>query len=607
MACTVERKCSITLQYNRLELVTRQIQNAKLKMAEGGDSELKYDEVSGKIKDIFCQPCLQMDKQSTAEKFCLTCDEFQCTDCLKGHYRYAYMRGHKLVNVNEAERKQVSFDMKGLDRCNQHQKAIEYFCEDENQLCCSTCAIVDHRGCKSVKDIQTIVGKLGSKNPSLKVKLQEVKQKAEIIINDVVFSKEKLNEDVKEIPIKIRQMRDEVNKMFDDLEESVVKNAETFQTETLEKLTKKQSQNEKYLADIQSYQETVDDVYQNGTAVQQFIVEEKLKEEINVLHTKVDAEFQNLETVTVSFDFDEVLTLPPQPITDYVPGQLSLRSHLSEAVRAMIPDVTTMKLTPVISVDVKRSEDDNKEPLYTGIDFLPDGRLVAVDNKNMKCLVYNEKFEKVGSYQLSYPPLSVVVVSEEEVAITSANFDILRVNKYNQITLDRSYNVTTEYNSICLKDNGQFVVGTIDHVTPVRILSSTGEEKDFNINFPNKKYHVDTSACTYIRNSDKIVLTDRYEHAVYIYDVKTNTRVVVKDDHIKGPRGAAVGPYDTILVCSQNTNSIIQISQTGRVLSSYKIDMDFPRTICVSCDKSFLVVINPCIGDRKMQKLKITY
>ena len=109
----------------------------------------------------------------------------------------------------------------------------------------------------------------------------------EIIINDVVSSMKKLNDDVKEIPIKIREMQDEVNKLFDDLEESVVGNAESIQAGTLEMLTKKQSQNEKYLADIQSYQDTVDDVYQNGTAVEQFIVEEKLNDEINVLHTKV--------------------------------------------------------------------------------------------------------------------------------------------------------------------------------------------------------------------------------------------------------------------------------------------------------------------------------
>jgi DNA-binding beta-propeller fold protein YncE len=314
--------------------------------------------------------------------------------------------------------------------------------------------------------------------------------------------------------------------------------------------------------------------------------------------------------VTVTFDFDETLKLPPLPVTDYVPGQLTLKCCLSKEANTVVPVKKAMILTPVNSIDLKQKGDDVKEPLYAGIDFLPDGRLVAVDNVNKKCLVYNERLEKVGSYQLSYHPKSVVTVSEDEVAITSGNvfkLDILHVNKSNEITLDRKIKVTTQYDSICQKDDKYFVGGTIDHSTPVRMISSTGKEKDFSINFPNKSYPIDTSACTNVSSSGKLVLTDRHEHTVYIYDVKTNTRVVVKGDQINQPRGVAVGPSDTILVCSNITNTIVQISLTGQILSSYKIDMLFPTAICVSRDKSFLAITNACNGKRKLQKLKISY
>ncbi|XP_060598194.1 uncharacterized protein LOC132751978 [Ruditapes philippinarum] len=564
-------------------------------------------EVSGRVKEILCQPCLNNDKQTTALKFCPTCNEFQCLDCSKVHYTYAFLKNHTLVNANEA----------GLDQCDQHQKVLEFFCEDENQLCCSTCAILNHRKCHSIVEILKVAGRSTNTSSNLKVKLEEVRKKANRIVDSIVSSKEKLDEDVKEIPIKIRRMRDEVMKMFDDLEVSVVKKVQSYQKETLEKLTIKQCQNEKYLADITAYLETIDDVrsddvYQNGSLAQQFIVEQKMKNDVDVLHTNVDAECHDLKTVTVSFDFDETLKLPPLSVTDYIPGQLTLKFCLSEVASTIVPVNKAMILTPLKSIDLKQKEDDVGEPLYTGIEFLPDGRLVAVDNKNKTLLVYNEKLEEVGSYQLSlnYPPQSVVAVSDEEVAVTSANgfkLDILNVNKSNDIKLDRTITVTTEYGSICQKDDQHFVVATIDHSTPVRIISSTGEEKDFNINFPNKSYPLNTSAFTYIRSSDKVVLTDRYEHTVYIYDVKTNTRVVVKDDQIKEPFGVAVGSSNTILVCSNGTNSIVQISQTGQILSSYKIDMDYPRTICVSRDKSFLAITNSCNGKRKLQKFKISY
>jgi DNA-binding beta-propeller fold protein YncE len=80
----------------------------------------------------------------------------------------------------------------------------------------------------------------------------------------------------------------------------------------------------------------------------------------------------------------------------------------------------------------------------------------------------------------------------------------------------------------------------------------------------------------------------------------------VIDDKIQEPCGAAVGPSDTILVCCRKTNTIVQISQSGQVLASYKIDMENPFKVCVSRDKSFLVVTSSAFGTKKMQKFKIS-
>ncbi|XP_053392211.1 zinc-binding protein A33-like [Mercenaria mercenaria] len=580
-------------------------------MAEKGSGNMENnssdDAVSGRIEQVLCQPCSSNDKQTVADVFCSTCDEFQCTECSNVHTTHAFLRNHKLVKAKEVKTKQIAFDMKGLDQCDEHHKVLEFFCEDDNQLCCSTCAIVDHRKCHSVVEIQTMAERSASTSSKLKIKLQEVREKAEKIVKDAKSSKEQLDQDVKEVSLKVRRMRDDVMKMFDDLEVSVTKDAESFKTETLDKLTKKQSDNEKHIADATKSLETVDNVHQNGTPSQQFILELRMKRQVDELSSNVDKECQRLESVVVSFDFDETLKLPPLSISDCVPGQLTLKYSVPETVKPLIPLDPIVRLTMITSIDLKQTGDDVEKPLYSGLDFLPDGRLIAVDNQNKKCLIYNEKLEKVGSYQLSYIPLSVVVISEEEVAITSGRIDFLRVSKSNEITLIRTCKVTTVYESICMKDEGNFVVGTYDDTRPVRIVSLSGEEKDFSINFPNKKYPIDTSACTYIRNSDKVVLTDRYEHTVYIYDIKSNTRVVVKDDQINEPYGVAVGPSDCILVCSKGTNSIVQISQTGRILSSYKLDMKLPYSVCVSKNKSLLAVSSNMNGETKLQLLQVTY
>ncbi|XP_060585372.1 zinc-binding protein A33-like [Ruditapes philippinarum] len=262
---------------------------------------VEHVEVPGRVEKILCKPCLNDKKRTIAEKFCSACDEFQCLDCSNVHYTHNFFKNHKLVNANEAKIKQSSFDMKGLDQCDQHQEVLKFFCEDDNQLCCSTCAILYHRKCQSILEIQKVAKRVFLKSSQLKNKFENVRQKTEIIGNIIDSSKEKLGKDVKQIPDKIRQMRDKEMKMFDELKISVVKDVESFKKETLENLTIKQSRTEKYLADIRTCLETIDNVYQNGTVVQRFIAEQKMKNDVNVLHKKCQCRMSSLETVTATF------------------------------------------------------------------------------------------------------------------------------------------------------------------------------------------------------------------------------------------------------------------------------------------------------------------
>ncbi|XP_060599841.1 zinc-binding protein A33-like [Ruditapes philippinarum] len=246
-------------------------------MAESGGTQEEDDKVSGRVKDVLCQPCLNKDKQNVADKFCSTCNEFQCTECSNVHTVLAILRTHKLVNANETVTKQNSFDMKGLDRCNQHNKIIKFFCEDENRLCCSTCAIVDHRKCDSVVEVQKLAGNLKSPNSLVKEKLQATKEKAEDIIKHVMSSNEKLEQDVYRIPETINHVRDKVIRMFDDLEVVIIKRVKSFHEETLKKRTIKQSQTENYLSDTTTRLEIINSVYRHGSLAQQFIVEKKME------------------------------------------------------------------------------------------------------------------------------------------------------------------------------------------------------------------------------------------------------------------------------------------------------------------------------------------
>ncbi|KAL4216770.1 hypothetical protein ACF0H5_024493 [Mactra antiquata] len=172
--------------------------------------------------------------------------------------------------------------------------------------------------------------------------------------------------------------------------------------------------------------------------------------------------------------------------------------------------------------------------------------------------------------------------------------------------MKRTCKVNAKYISISLMDDEKCVVSTYDNDEHFRIVSMTGVEDDFNVQFPSKRYKPGTNFCTYIRGRNKVVNCDRDEDKIYIYDIESGESVVVKDNLIKSPCCVAVGPYDHVFVCSAGTRSLVEMSPGGRVLSSHQIDMMFPLSVAISKDEKLLAVSNFAIGAKKLSLYKIT-
>ena len=291
-----------------------------------------------------------------------------------------------------------------------------------------------------------------------------------------------------------------------------------------------------------------------------------------------------------------------------VPVDIALPHQLTSQRLEKVTDDTTSPVTLKLIkfVEVKQCDGDVKEPLYTGMDFLSDGRLVVVDNMNWKVYVMDENLQKLGMYKFSGYRYDVAVVSGEEVAVTSGHsevIDFLHISKTNHITLTRTITTTAQYYSICLMNDTTFLVSTYNDKRPLRMITLTGEEKDFD-NLPEKQYNIGYSKSTYIRDRDIMVLTDRLDNTVYMYDNKKGRcelRCAVKDELIKEPTGVCQGPNNSVLVCSEDTNSLVQVSVSGRVIGSHKLDMCYPRTVCMSKDGKKLAVSNGAEANLKLQ------
>ncbi|KAH3804153.1 hypothetical protein DPMN_132435 [Dreissena polymorpha] len=150
------------------------------------------------------------------------------------------------------------------------------------------------------------------------------------------------------------------------------------------------------------------------------------------------------------------------------------------------------------------------------------------------------------------------------------------------------------------------VVSTCGEPRHATIISVDGVESEFDlVVFSKTTYKPAQSECTYVKSKNTLVLTDRFAHTVYMYDTVKGTSRAVTDRNIQQPRSACVGPGDTVLVCSQNKNSIVHLSVDGDLLGTYPVDMKYPYTICVSRDGTRLAVSNCLIGAKKLQLYNI--
>jgi len=201
-------------------------------------------------------------------------------------------------------------------------------------------------------------------------------------------------------------------------------------------------------------------------------------------------------------------------------------------------------------------------------------------------------------------PLSLVVVSEEDIAITFGGENVIKcltVSTTNHITVTNIIRTSVPYNTISLMNDTTFLVNTIEDRRPLRTMTMSGEEKDFD-NLSQKAYGFSDNNSAYVHNNDTLVLTDKSNHTVYMYDNKETciVRTMVKDERIEIPRGVCVGPSGSIFVCSQDTNSLVQVSASGRVLCSHTLDMKYPSTVYISKDGKKLAVSNCALGEVKV-------
>ena len=114
-------------------------------MASGGVDDL--DAHSDEIFDLLCSVCRKKAQRTEATKFCVDCQDYYCSKCVKFHDNVPALSSHKFINKDQFH-SGISSKLTVIptERCDRHgHKHVDMYCENHDNIGCSTCMVVEHR------------------------------------------------------------------------------------------------------------------------------------------------------------------------------------------------------------------------------------------------------------------------------------------------------------------------------------------------------------------------------------------------------------------------------------------------------------------------------
>ncbi|XP_052098149.1 uncharacterized protein LOC127732960 [Mytilus californianus] len=166
-----------------------------------------------------CASCLQDGEKIPSSEWCWDCMEGLCTECAKYHRRQKPSRQHKLVLINTIPNFDVLLSYIQTSCPLHNNEQLLSFCSTHRDLCCQLCVNTSHRDCQQVITLTEAANTTTNANVAEKIRsLEELLEiKTETIRKSLVSQGE-------EVVQKVQQMRKEIDKYFDYLEEEVKKN-----------------------------------------------------------------------------------------------------------------------------------------------------------------------------------------------------------------------------------------------------------------------------------------------------------------------------------------------------------------------------------------------
>ncbi|XP_076083118.1 uncharacterized protein LOC143054106 [Mytilus galloprovincialis] len=513
-----------------------------------------------------CNSCLLNKEKTKAKSWCTICEEAFCEQCEKCHKNFKMSARHKLLNIEEMQSGVTPFKVCEVQSCEEHPgKTVEFYCLDHSQSCCTSCATLSHRKCENVTSIQEAAS--GSKQSKAANDLSEKLTEHFGQLNEIIENRNtnlaNVENSIEEIEIRVSNMKTEILKHIDKLEETMKVELTSTKKQVGIKLKDEIDVCVSYKSAVKNWKDMFDSVLNHGSEQQCLMEINKIEPKISDLEREMIDLKKNIKKISVVFS-------PSSPIADLKTfGCIKVDESPDSKVTGMLEisniDFRTGNIKILQVIDVCKSSGTS-----SGI-FIQNYLLFTIRQQN-KVVKYNFDGKSLLS-QLLLPnaPEDIATLVQFKVAVSSTRKEVYIVDSDKMTLLQTfTFKFIQVYGLSCVNEK-QFIIGSSDKLTWINIPS--GEKMD------ERKTSSDSNFVLSLGKHDYIYGTNRNS---VNYSVGCSTKFTYTNNKLALPRGIGVDIVGNLYIAGCNSANIHQITNEGnliRIIPATTVGIENPWTI----------------------------
>ncbi|XP_052230380.1 protein PML-like [Dreissena polymorpha] len=381
------------------------------------------DKGSDILQDFLCSTCEDKKLDNMADFYCETCVKFYCGKCI-GMHSQLFIK-HAPYGRGDLKKWPVAKQVEDfLLKCDVHKdKNLELFCDNHIELCCTNCAILNHRHCQKITLISDIVKSQSTDLQQLSVSIQTILKELKKLQDNQEASIQYVQSSYDEQLHKIQNTRREINVALDTIEQKTRK-------EMLDTLTKLQASTK---SEADKCIRLRDELKRLRDATQD--ISDKSKQELSFIATRKCEGIIKQSKTFLNSTLQDKFYISFQPNSEIV-QYLTTLSGLGKIEPMMVQDNPNKVITVQGKSEhnVKISGDSN-ECNISAILVLPAKQVLVADFNNKSVKLLDQQYQVVSHCSVTGYPLVLCDITPSEVAVAVNETD-MNINEVQFITVN---------------------------------------------------------------------------------------------------------------------------------------------------------------------------